>query len=66
MFIHGTYKIIACKAMEMKMAPRSHLLDHGGCFNKLEFSDKAFKALNISTVTRTVMDMVEGRRSLNI
>lgn len=35
------------------MAACSHRLRHGGCRNRLSFSDSAFSALNISTTTST-------------
>ena len=42
------------------MATSKYGLIQGGDVNKLESSDKAFKALNISIVTRTDKDNVDA------
>jgi hypothetical protein len=39
---------------------------HGGVVRRLLFSLRALSALNISTITSTDIEMVDGRRSLKI
>ena len=56
----GTYKITKCNPKETNIAMSKYGLIHGGEVNKLESSDKAFKALNISMVTRTDKDNVDA------
>lgn len=56
----GTYKITKCNPKETNMAMSKYGLIQGGDLNKLESSDKAFKALNISMVTRTDNDNVDA------
>ena len=61
----GVYMMNTCSSMETAMAARSHRLLQGGNVSKLLFSLSAFRALNISTTTSTVMLIVDGCRSLN-
>ena len=58
----GTYKMTRWNNKLIAMAPISQGFDEGAWDNSDSFSDKAFRALNISTTTKIVMLMVLGLR----
>lgn len=67
----GVYMMKTCSSMDTAMAASSHTLLQGGSCSKLLFSLSAFRELNISTTTNTVMLMVDGclllkRSQLNV
>jgi len=56
----GVYMMKTCSSIDTAMAASNHRLLQGGSCSKLLFSLSAFRALNISTTTSTVILMVEG------
>ncbi|KAA6417598.1 MAG: hypothetical protein FRX49_12390 [Trebouxia sp. A1-2] len=61
----GVYMMNKCSSIDTAMAASNHRLLQGGSCSKLLFSLSAFRALNISTTTSTVILMVEGCLFLN-
>mmetsp|Transcript_6393 Transcript_6393/g.17700 ORF Transcript_6393/g.17700 Transcript_6393/m.17700 type:complete len:234 (-) Transcript_6393:2388-3089(-) len=57
----GTYRMIMCRSMDKHMAPSSQGLLQGGNDSSEQSSERAFRALNISTTTSTDMATVDGR-----
>jgi len=58
----GTYRIATCSSKLIAMAPTSQGFDEGDWDSSDSFSDKALRALNISTTTKIVMLTVLGPR----
>lgn len=54
------YMTRKCCEKETTMASMSHLLDHGLTTKRDSLSERAFRALNISTVTKMDKDLVRG------
>ena len=59
----GAHRMARCSKTLTPIAASNHRLRHGGTAANDRFSLSAFNALNISTITSTLMDTVLGRRS---